>query len=61
MTELLTHKVVEVWSILCEIEKFQFLPHLAAILDFCEKTKTVNILETIRDRVISTEFLSRRE
>ena len=45
---------------LYKIEKFQFSPLLAAILNFCGKTKNVNILETVRDRAISTEFLTRR-
>ena len=33
---------------------------MAAILDFCGKTKNVTISETVRDRAISTEFSSHR-
>ena len=35
-------------------------PLLAAILNFCEKQKNLNISETVRDRAIWTEFLTRR-
>ena len=45
-------------SVLCKGEKFQFLPLLATILDFCGKWKSVNILKTVRDRAISSEFLT---
>ena len=43
---------------LYKIEKFQFSPLLAAILNFCKKRKNVKILETVRDRAISTEFFT---
>ena len=45
---------------LCQGEKFQFLPLLAAILDFSGKRKSVNISKTVRDRAFSREFLTRR-
>ena len=35
-------------------------PPGAAILNFCEKRKNLNISETVRDRAIWTEFLTRR-
>ena len=47
-------------SILSKGKKFQFLPLLAAILDFSGKWKSVNILKTVRDRAISSEFLTSR-
>ena len=40
--------------------KFQFLPLSAAILDFSGKWKSVNISKTVRDRAISSEFLTHR-
>ena len=43
-----------------KLKKIQFSPLLAAILNFCEKRKNLNISETVRDRAISTEFLTRR-
>ena len=58
-TEFLTHRVVEKYSIQ-NFKKFQFSPLLAAILNFCEKQKNLNISETVRDRAIWTEFLTRR-
>ena len=33
---------------------------MAAILNFCEKRKNLNISETVRDRAIWIEFLTRR-
>ena len=36
----------------------QFSPLLATILDFCGKWKSVNISKTVRDRAISSEFLT---
>ena len=35
-------------------------PLLAAILDFSRKWKSVNISKTVRDRAISSEFLTHR-
>ena len=52
-TQFLTHRVVEEYSV-------QFSPLLAAILNFCEKRKNLNISETVRDRAIWTEFLTHR-
>ena len=43
-----------------KLKKIQFSPLLAAILNFCEKQKNLNISETVRDRAIWTEFLTRR-
>ena len=40
--------------------KFQFSPLSAASLDFSGKWKSVNISKTVRDRAISSEFLTRR-
>ena len=40
--------------------KFQFSPLSAAILDFSGKWKSVNISKTVRDRAISSAFLTRR-
>ena len=40
--------------------KFQFSTLLAAILDFSTNSKSVNISKTIRDRAISSEFLTHR-
>ena len=58
-TEFLTHRVVEKYSIQ-NLKNFQFSPFLAAILNFCEKRKNLNISETVRDRAIWTEFLTHR-
>ena len=41
-------------------KNFNFRHFLAAILNFCGKTKNVNISETVRDRAISIEFFTRR-
>ena len=43
-----------------KLKKIQFSPLLVAILNFCEKQKNINISETVRDRAISTEFLTHR-
>ena len=40
--------------------KFQFSPLLVAILDISGKLKSVNISKTVRDRAISSEFLTGR-
>ena len=40
--------------------KFQFSLLLVAILDFCGKWKSVNISKTVRNIVISSEFLTHR-
>ena len=40
--------------------KIQFLPLLAAILDFSGKLKSVNNSRTVRDRTISSKFLTHR-
>ena len=40
--------------------KFQFSPLSATILDFSGKWKSVNISKTVRDRAISSEFLTHR-
>ena len=42
------------------MENFQFSPLLAAILNFCEKQKNLNISQTVRDRAVWTEFLTHR-
>ena len=47
-------------SILCKREKIQFLPLLAAILDFSQKINIENIFEMVTDRAISSEFLTHR-
>ena len=47
-------------SVLWKGGKFQFSPLWAAILDFRGKWKSVNISKTVRDRAISSEFLSHR-
>ena len=54
-TEFLTHRLVEKYSIQ-NLKKFQFSPLLAAILNFCEKRKNLNISQTIRDRANSLLF-----
>ena len=41
-------------------EKLQFSPLLAAILDFCGKLKSVNILKTVTDTAILSGFLTHR-
>ena len=40
------------------LPKMVFLPFLMAVLNFCVTYKNMFILETLRDRVISTKFLT---
>ena len=47
-------------SVVCKRGKFSIFTTFSGHLGFLRKMKSVNILKTVRDRVLSSEFLTPR-